>query len=203
MLKVAVTGNIGSGKTSVCRVFEALGVPVFYSDLEAKKLYDDPTTLEKITARFGKNILTPFGTLNRKELAAIIFNDKEALRFVTGIIHPLVYVRYKNWLALQQHKPWSIQESALVFETGNYTKFDRIILVSAPDDMVVERVTKRDGSSPEDMRSRMANQMPIESKKEHAHYHILNDNSYLIIPRLLKINEELTSQASGYNHISK
>jgi dephospho-CoA kinase len=195
MLKVAVTGNMGSGKSLVCRVFETLGVPVFYSDTVAKNLYNYPDILKKMVEKFGERILTSSGILDRKHFASVIFNDREALQYVSSIIHPEVYKLFEKWSLQQQDKPWCIKESALVFETGHYKQFDKIILVYAHDDVLVERVTMRDGSLPDDVRSRLANQLPVESKLALSHYHILNDNSDLILPQLLKINEELNQLA--------
>jgi dephospho-CoA kinase len=196
MLKVAVTGNIGSGKTTICRFFALLGIPVFYSDVVAKNLYNDPVILGMMVEQFGKQILTEANALDTKVFASIIFNDKNALSFVTSIIHPAVFKLFHQWCNSHKNKPWCIQESALVFETGNDKNFDRIILVYAPEDILIQRVTKRDGSSPEDVANRLNHQIPVEAKLKLAHYQILNDNSQLIIPQLLHIHEELSTHRS-------
>jgi dephospho-CoA kinase len=197
MLKVAVTGNIGSGKTSVCRVFESLGVPVFYSDTEAKKLYSDPEILQKMVEKFGKGILNQCDGLDTKVFASIIFNDRNALSYVNSIIHPQVYRIFSNWCTLHKDKPWCIMESALVFETGRYKIFDKVILVYAPQEILLKRIAKRDDSSPDDIKKRLDNQTPDKTKLKLADYFIRNDNSELIIPQLLRIHEELTAVSSA------
>jgi dephospho-CoA kinase len=155
MLKVAVTGNMGSGKSSVCRFFELLAVPVFYSDTEAKKLYSNPIILGKMVEKFGERILTDSGNLDTRIFASLIFNDKNSLDSVSSIIHPEVHRVFMKWCALHTDKPWCIQESAIIFETGKYRNFDRIILISAPEEILIQRIAKRDGSSFEEIRTRL------------------------------------------------
>lgn len=191
MLKVAVTGNIGSGKSVVCSVFEILGIPVFYADKEAKRLYSDAEVLQKITGKFGTSILKPDNTLDTKALASIIFNDKQALEYVNRLIHPRVFELFRQWSRNQTSAPYCIQEAALIFESGSYNKFDRIIVVHAPEEILLQRVTKRDGIPLGQARGRLNNQMIQTEKISRADYALLNDNSNLIIPRILNIDKEL------------
>jgi dephospho-CoA kinase len=196
MLKVAVTGNIGSGKTTVCKIFSMLGIPVFYADQEAKKLYGDPDILNHVTDQFGKQILTPDNTISFKALASIIFNDKEALEFINKLIHPKVYDSYKKWIQSHRDKPYCIQESALVFETGSNKNFDQIILVQAPENLLSKRVMKRDGVTHEQVQARLEKQMKQSVKAEKSDFSINNDNTSLLIPQVLAVHEALLAQSA-------
>ncbi len=191
MLKVAVTGNMGSGKTTVCRIFESLSIPVFYADAEAKKLYHDLDVLNILVDRFGKRILNENKQLDFKAFGGIIFKDNNSLEFVNQLIHPLVFKKFGQWMQQQIHKPYCIQESALTFETGNYKKMDKTILVTAPDELLISRVMQRDGSTAEQVTERLNRQLPQNEKKKLADYCIVNDNKTLVIPQVLEINNIL------------
>jgi dephospho-CoA kinase len=192
MLKVAVTGNIGSGKTTVCKVFETLGIPVFYADQEAKKLYHDNEIKAKLINRFGNHLFDKDENLVKSELANIIFNDATALEYVNQLIHPRVFEWFDQWSGQQTHKPYCIQEAALTFESGSYSRFDKIILVYAPEEQLIGRTMKRDGATREQTISRLNKQLPQAWKMERAHYCIHNDQSSLVIPQILEIHKELT-----------
>jgi len=191
MLKVALTGNIGSGKTLICRFFEILGVPVFYADAQAKKLYENKNILLKVKQEFGDEILTSQGNLNKTVLAEKIFTNKENLKKINSIIHPEVSKIFEEWAGNQRNKPYVIQEAAILFETGGYKRFDKSILVYAPEEILIERVMKRDGLSRKEVLNRLQNQMDQEKKKQLADYLILNDNSQLLIPQILKLHQQL------------
>jgi dephospho-CoA kinase len=191
MLKVAVTGNIGSGKTIICKIFNILGIPVFHADQEAKNLYNDPYIFKQVTDKFGTQILNDEKNISFKALAAIIFKDPDALKFINNLIHPRVYQVFIQWTKLQQHKPYCLQESALVFETGNNKNFDKVILVQAPEQMLAERVMKRDGASYEQVKNRLDKQMNQSIKAERSDFVIINDNKSLVIPQVLNIHESL------------
>lgn len=196
MLKVAVTGNIGSGKTTICRIFSILGIPVFYADQEAKKLYNDPFIFKKVTEKFGAQILDNENKISFKALAAIIFNDPQALDFINNLIHPRVYQVFQQWTKLQQNKPYCIQESALVFETGSNKNFDKIIIVQAPEHMLTDRVMKRDGVSHIHVQNRLDKQINQSIKAEKSDYSILNDNKSFLIPQVLSIHETLLAAST-------
>lgn len=191
MLKIALTGNMGSGKTVICRFFEMLDIPVFYADIEAKKLYTNPAILQKVKALFGKEVFTSDGNINKKALADIVFSDKEKLNKLNNVIHPDVHKLFDHWARQHDNKPYCIQEAAIIFETGGYKLFDKTILVHAPEDILIERVMKRDDISRREVLDRLKNQMDQEEKKKLADYLIPNDNSTLLIPRILEIHKEL------------
>jgi len=192
MLRVAVTGNIGSGKSTVCRVFEILSVPVFYADTEAKKLYDDENLLHTLTNKFGEKILRIDKRLDFKAFADIIFNNPAHLSYVNQLIHPLVFKKYLDWSNAQREKPYCIMETALTFETGNYKKMDRTILVYAPENELIERVTRRDKATPFQVKERLSRQWLQEEKRQLADFCITNDNSTLIIPQILNLHNILS-----------
>ena len=189
--KVGITGGIGSGKTSVCLIFETLGVPVYYADAQAKKLMNnDPEMKFAIADYFGKDIFHE-GEINRRKLAEIIFNNKTALQIINSLVHPAVVRDFERWHA-QQTSYYTLHEAAIIFESAIEHCFDKIILVTAPDDTRIERVCARDNIKPEDVRERMKNQLPEKKKIELADYIIYNDNQNSIIPQVLKIHKQIT-----------
>ena len=189
--KIGVTGGIGSGKTSVCMVFEALGVPVYYADVQAKYLMNtDPTLKSSISGYFGGQIYLG-GTLDRRKLAKIVFNDRTALKKLNSFVHPAVARDFEHWCARQTSR-YIIEEAAIIFESGIAHRFDKIILVTAPDDMRIKRVCARDNVAPENARERIKNQMPENEKIALANYVVYNDNTRAIIPQVMEIYKQIT-----------
>lgn len=191
MIKVAITGGIGSGKTTVCRIFNLLGIPVFNADLEAKIIMESDSELKKSLIDFlGKDIYLENGTLDRKKMAAIIFNDKLALRKVNSIVHPAVHRYFKQWAEIQK-SPYVIEETAIVFEIGGISNFDFIVVVTAPLDEKINRVMHRDGSTREQVLERMKNQWSDEEKMKQAHHIIYGGDEQLIIPQVIEIHKNI------------
>ncbi len=190
-ITVGITGGIGSGKSTVCNVFRLLGVPVFVADEAAKILTNtSPEIKNGLIDLFGSDIYTPNGTIDRKKLAGIIFNDELQLQKVNKLVHPVVRAEYQNWVQ-QQNAPYVIHEAAILFETGFYKMMDFSILVSAPERIRIERVTQRDGSRPEEVKERMSRQWNDEQKRELATIELKNDNRELLIPQIVKIDKQL------------
>lgn len=187
--KIGLTAGIGCGKSLVARVFENLGVSVFYSDKEAKKLYEDPLFLQEITKRFGESVIEN-GAFQARKLADIVFNDKNKLRELNDLIHPKVFEMFDSW-SEKQHSPYVIMESAILFENGLQAHFDKIISISTPEDIVIRRVMARDACSKEQVCARMANQMPQNEKNAMADYLIVHDDSKMLIPQILNIHSEI------------
>jgi dephospho-CoA kinase len=185
MIKVCLTGNIGSGKTIVSKVFETLGVPVFNADEEAKKLYSYPEFLKKVALLFGDDIIKSDSSLNREALASIVFSDKKKLEQLNSMVHPEVINQFVKWMNQQTHS-YVIMESAIIFEAGLQDHFDKIILVAAPEKLRVERVMTRDGISKEKVLQRMKNQFSEELKRCKSFYVIENNEKQLITPQILK-----------------
>lgn len=191
MLKAAITGNIGSGKSIVTRIFQVLGVPVFIADIEAKKLYELPDIKNQVRELFGDAIFDKNDELIKQALAEIIFNDKSALKKVNNIIHPRTLERYSEWLLENAGKPYTLHESAILFENGLAHHFDTIINVTAPFDVRLKRVVKRDKIEEALVIERMKNQMSDEEKSKMANFVIINDGKTFIIPQVIEIHEKL------------
>ena len=190
MKKVGITGNIGSGKSYVCKIFENLGIPVFYSDDETKKLYLIPTVKAKIINRFGQEVYFDDGTLNKKVLSYHLFKNEEAMRFIESELYPALNQRFDEWCE-QQKTPYVLYESAILFEK-NYDKFfDKIIFVSASKDIRLQRVMLRDNCSEENVRSRMRLQQSEETKISKSDFVIYNDGIKAVEPQVEAINKLL------------
>ncbi len=194
MITAGITGGIGSGKTSACRIFEALGVPVYYADEQAKLLMNtDPELKTSMEECFGRGIYEN-GTLNRRKLADIIFNDKTALEKVNARVHPAVARDFRQW-CLRQTVPYMLEESAILFENNMARRFGKIILVTAPEAVRIQRVRERDQITEEAIRARIKNQWPDEKKIPLADYVIYNDELHLMIPQVLDIHQQLLRAA--------
>ncbi len=174
MKKFAITGNIGCGKSYICAAFERRGVPVFYSDDEAKKLYFLPEIKTAITAKFGAESYFPDGRLNTAFLSSILFSDKEALLFVEKLIYPALDARFDTWCSAQK-SDFVLYESALIFEKNMESKFDKIIVVAASEEVRIRRTMLRDHATREEVMRRMALQLPQEEKVRRADFVISHD----------------------------
>ncbi|MBL7884254.1 MAG: dephospho-CoA kinase [Bacteroidia bacterium] len=193
MKKVGITGGIGSGKSTVCKVFELLGAPVYYADDEAKKMLDFDTSIKSnLIYLFGNSVLNDEGTIDRKKLASIVFNDKAKLEKLNSIIHPAVASHFEEWCQLNKSALFIIKEAAILFESNAYKQVDKIITVVAPVELKIERVLKRDATTKEDVLNRMANQMSDEEKIKKSDFVINNDEQQLIIPQVLVIAKQLS-----------
>ena len=191
MIKVGLTGNIGSGKSTIAKIFETLGVPVFYADIEAKKILSENDVIDILVAEFGKNILLG-NLIDRAALAKIVFNDKDALETLNSIIHPRVRQSLINWMETKRDHKYIIQEAAILFESGFYKFFDKNIFVSCPEQIAIERVMKRDHIGEKEVRARIQNQWLEKEKIQLADFIIHNDGANLVIPEILKIHKKLS-----------
>ncbi len=189
-MKLGVTGGIGSGKTSVCRVFNVLGIPVFSADPEARQIMEnDEGIIRRINSIAGKNLYIN-GSLDRMELATLIFNDQILLDKVNSLVHPVVFDHFKRW-ELEQSAPYVIMEAAILFESGASKLVDRIVTVVAPMEERVDRVIHRNNLSREQVMERMRNQMDDETRIRSSDYVIQNSENDLIVPAILKIHEDI------------
>ena len=188
MIKVGITGGIGSGKSLVCEVFERLGVPVFYADQQAKWLYDhDQQVRQQLIRHFGPEIYDEQG-LKRSLLASKIFNDPEALKKVNQIVHPPVREKFLQWCRSYQHLPYVLEEAAILFESGAHEGLDYTILVYAPEEIRIQRVMERDQVSQQEVKQRMRHQKADEDKMDQADFVLYNDGSQMLIPQILNIH---------------
>ena len=190
MKKVGITGNIGSGKSYVCKIFESLGIPVFYSDDETKKLYLIPSVKELIINRFGNEVYFEDGTLNKKLLSYHLFKNEEAMQFIESVLYPALNQRFDEWCK-QQTTPYVLYESAILFEKNYGKYFYKIIFVSAPEGIRLQRVMLRDDCSEENVRSRMRLQLSEDLKVSKADFVIHNDGAQPVEPQVLEINKLL------------
>jgi len=191
MKRIGLTGNIGTGKSTVARIFEILGVPVYHADLQARRLSESDQVVEQIENLFGKEVLDLSRKLNRKALASIVFNDKDKLASLNNIIHPLVEDDFSKWCVHHLESNYIVHEAAILFESGFDRLFDANILVTAPPELCIDRVMIRDSITREMIADRMKNQWAQEKKMKLARYVVINDEVSMVIPQVLKIHREL------------
>lgn len=192
MIKAGITGGIGSGKTTVCKIFEVLGVPVYYADDRAKELIQtDQGLIEKIKKLLGADIYDNEYKLNRKKVSTIVFNFPEVLAEYNNIIHPAVQEDAAKWMRRHQQYDYVLEEAALLFEAGSFKHMDKLICVTAPIEIRIERIIKRDGLTEEEILARMHNQWSEELKIEMSDFVIYNDGSTPLIRQVLRIHEKL------------
>lgn len=179
MIKVGITGNIGSGKTTVCQIFESIGIPVFYTDLVAKDIMaTDYDIIKSIKTLFGDSSYIG-DNLNKKYLSSIVFNDRNQLDILNSIIHPVVFRKFHEWV-LNQNSRYILKESAILFESGGYKLCDKNIVVTCPLGIRIERVIKRDNVNEEDVLKRENNQISEDRKILLSDYSIKNDGCDLL-----------------------
>lgn len=190
MLKIGITGSIGSGKTTVCKILETMGVPVYYADGRGKYLLQNNKDVRsKVIAIFGAEIYGEQNKFNSAALAEIVFKDPSKLSALEAIVHPAVFNDFKEWV-LRQKAPYILKEAALLFESGSYKELAKIITVTAPLETRIQRVLERDPTTREQVMARINRQWPDEKKVEMADYIITNDDQQLLIPQILKLHRE-------------
>jgi dephospho-CoA kinase len=190
-IKIGVTGGIGSGKSTVCKIFRLFDIPVFEADRVANELINSNVEIRnELILLFGNNIYEPDNKLNRKMLADLIFNDESLLEKVNNLVHPAVRNEFVLWHQKQNSK-YVIHEAAILFESGFYKMMDFTILVSAPKELRIERVVKRNKIQPEMVESRINKQWNDEDKRKLASFELVNDNKHLLIPQILEIDKKL------------
>jgi dephospho-CoA kinase len=194
MLKIGLTGNIGSGKTTVSKLFEILGIPVFYADDAAKKaMVTDAALISGIKSAFGKHAYFDDGTLNTKHISAIVFNDPVQLAKLNALVHPATFRAFDTWVKNINDAPYIVKEAALLFESGSYKLCDHTIMVQAPLETRIKRVIQRDGLQRDEIEKRNAQQFPEEKKAQLADYLIVNDDKQLVIPQVLELHTKISS----------
>ena len=191
MLVIGLTGGIGSGKSTVAKMFHELGVPIYYADIEAKKLMTNSVVIQKkIINRFGKEAYKN-GELNRPFLANLIFTNKENLHFVNSVVHPEIHKHFTNWIEKQEDTAYVIQENAILFENESNVLFDKIITVTAPIKVKIDRVIERDNIDKNQVLDRMKNQWPDAKKIEKSDYTINNIHLLKTKEAVKKIHNKL------------
>ncbi len=194
MIRIGLTGGIGSGKTTVAKIFETLGIPVYYADDAAKRIMNEDAALrEAIQQNFGEESYTN-NTLNRSYLASIVFGSAEKLALLNKIVHPLTIADSEAWMQLQTG-PYAIKEAALIFESDVWKDLDKVIGVSSPIELRLQRTMVRDGANREAVQARISKQMDEDEKMKRCDFVLYNDETQLLIPQVLALHEKLIAIA--------
>lgn len=190
VLKVGLTGGIGSGKSTIARIFELLGVPVYYADAASKRLYHtDKELMASLKAHFGDDIYTE-DQLNRQKLAGLVFNDPAKLELLNRLVHPPTIKDAEEWMA-RQTAPYVIKEAALLFESGSVSGLDYVIGVYAPVHLRIKRTMDRDIVSREEVQARMNRQIDEDIKMRLCDFVITNNEQQLVIPQVVQLHQQL------------
>jgi dephospho-CoA kinase len=190
VLKIGLTGGIGSGKSTVAQIFEVLGIPVYYADIQARRLMnEDAGLVSAITKKFGGQAYIN-NTLNRKYISSIVFSDPQKLGQLNAIVHPATRKDGENWMNLQT-TPYAIHEAALIFEANVSDRLDYVIGVSSPNELRIKRAMERDNVSHEEVLKRMSKQLDEEIKMSQCDFVLVNDENHLLIPQVLELHEKL------------
>ncbi|MFT4015546.1 MAG: dephospho-CoA kinase [Agriterribacter sp.] len=199
MLKIGLTGGIGSGKSLVARIFEVLGIAVYYADTAAKAIMNNDEILKAgIIRHFGTESYTN-GLLNRKYIASKVFGNEDQLALLNSLVHPATIRDAEKWM-LQQSSPYTIKEAALIFESGSQEHLDYVIGVYAPKNLRILRTMQRDNVSQDEVLKRMKNQINEEIKMRLCDFVIYNDEQKAILPQVLTLHEQLLTIAKRTLH---
>ncbi len=195
MLRIGLTGGIGSGKSTVARIFEVIGIPVYYADIAGRQLMNhDPEVRAAIIKTFGKDSYT--GTeINRSFLVSEVLYNDVRLEKLNSIIHPAVFKDTDSWMHLQS-SPYAIKEAAIIFETGGERFLDYVIGIASPESMRIDRLKKRDGKTDEEIRFWMNKQMDADKKMSLCDFVIVNDENQLLIPQVLEVHRRISEIAA-------
>ena len=192
MKNIGLTGGIGSGKSYIAKVFEALDIPVFYADNEAKKILNEPQIIINVSEVLQTNIIDPAtGLANRKKIASIVFNDPEKLKLLNQIIHPAVEQNFIIWCANHAQKKYVIKEAAILFESGSYKKLDGVICVVSPLELRLKRLAVRDNESEAEILKRINNQWSDEQRVALSNWVIHNDERSPILSQVLLVHQKI------------
>ena len=192
MIKVGLTGGIGSGKTFLANIFSHLGIPVYYADNRAKLLYTTNQELKSaMIAEFGNQVYLPTNKINKNFLRKIIFSNPESKEKINKIVHPFVTTDFEKWCHQQKNAPYVLKESALLFETGLFRLLNKTILVTSSEELKIKRIKSRDNLSDNEIQKQIAAQLPDTEKEKFANYIIINDEKKLLLPQVLTIHQQL------------
>ena len=195
MLKIGITGGIGSGKSTVCNVLRNLGVPVFTSDIIARDLLNTNEDLKiKIRKMFDEDMYTSTGELDRERMAKCVFNNVEELEKLNNLVHPEVAKEFENWCVKHERKPYVIKEAAIIFESGAYRDLDKIVTVFCPKKKRIQRIIDRDNTTKEQVEKRMVFQYSDEERNKLADFIIINDGKEELLPQVMELHEILLNE---------
>lgn len=197
---IGLTGGIGSGKTTVCKIFESLGIPIYYADTEAKKIMtSNPQVKSRVKVLLGHEAYHKNGKPDRKYIAEKIFGDKSLLAQISAIVHPAVRTSAERWaksFASDSNVPYVLQEAALLVENGSYKALTSLIVVTCPEEIRIKRVMLRDDLTYDEVMKKIKSQLPEEEKVRVADFIIKNDGKSLLIPQVMDIHRKLTGRKS-------
>lgn len=192
MIKVGLTGGIGSGKTYLANIFSHLGIPIYYSDDRTKSLYkNNPQLKSNLISEFGHQVYLPSGEINKDFLRKIIFDSPGLRTKINQIVHPFVIADFQKWYNLQKNVPYILKESALLFETNLFKTLNKTILIKASNELKIKRLKKRDNLSVSEIQQKMATQLSDTEKTKKADFVIFNDEKKLLLPQILTIHKQL------------
>lgn len=191
MIKIGITGGIGGGKSTVCKVFKVMGIPVFEADSVAKQLMNSDSRIQtQLIDLFGASVYLPDMTIDRKSLSGQVFNNTSLLEQLNAIVHPMVRKAFEDWWKVQR-SPYIIHEAAILFESGFYKMMDMTIVVVTDEAERIERVVKRNGITEEQVRLRIQSQWTDEQRIKLADFVIGNNDNELIIPQIVEIDKKI------------
>ena len=194
-LQVGITGNMGSGKSTVCTIFASLGIPIYDADTRAKWLMTNNLPLRvELIKLLGEAVYDEAGHLNRQWVAQQVFNNPEKLNQLNALVHPAVAVDARLWHEAQNSR-YTLREAALLVESGSYKQLDQLVVVTAPEDLRIQRVMQRDGLSATEVRARLTKQLPETEKVKLANFVIVNDGEQLLSKQVLAIHQALLQLA--------
>lgn len=190
--QIGITGGIGSGKSTICKIFTCLGVPVYDADSRAKSIMTtDGILIEQIKKEFGDLVYLPDGSLDREYLSRVIFENQEKRTLLNQMVHPRVAADTDRWLDQNREATYVVREAALLIESGAYLRVDKVLLVTAPEELRIKRVLARDPHRlREEVVKIMATQLPEEEKKKVADVVVYNDETQLLVPQILQLHNQ-------------
>ncbi|MCS6794497.1 MAG: dephospho-CoA kinase [Raineya sp.] len=195
ILQIGITGGIGSGKSTVAKIFQILGIPIYDADSRAKAVMVENSELKSaIIENFGENAYLPNGSLNRRFLAEQVFTNPEKTKIINSLVHPAVAQDYLHWLAKQKNVPYVLREAALMIESGAYRSLDKLIVVSAPEELRLKRIQARDPQrSKQEIQGIMAKQLPETEKLKFADFVIYNDEKHSLIEQVWNLHQKFST----------
>ena len=199
MFRVGLTGGIGSGKSTVAKIFEVLGIPVYYADTEAKKLMNENAELRSAIINIFGNEAYANNSLNRKYISSIVFSDPSKLELLNGVVHPATKKDGEKWM-LAQKTSYAIHEAALIFEANVSDRLDYVIGVSSPEEIRIKRAMQRDNLSRDEIMNRMKQQLDEETKMSKCDFVLINDEEHLLIPQVLEVHQKLLDLSNQKNN---
>lgn len=202
MKRIGITGRMGAGKSFVCHIFhESFGIPIFDSDAEAKACYAEPDVRQAVCKAFGAQLQLPDGQIDLKQLGCIVFCDSRKLQMLNRIVHPAVMERYRRWENIQPHAPYSLFESAILFDCHLEKHFDAVIYIQCPEALRITRVQERNGWNPSEIRQRLQHQKEETETAKRADFIICHDSTCpldisrkRILPQIQDIHQQLIMQ---------